>query len=293
MAKTLTSGLVGLLAMAILALTADAAEPGAVRDGRVEAELIAQHAALVPGETARVGLRLQMDNGWHTYWKNPGDSGMTTLIDWDLPDGFVAHEIDWPAPEYFEVSGLASFAYEGEIVLPVRIEVPADFTGSDVTLRATADWLVCKEQCEPGSAALSMTLPVVQNPANVLADTTHRDLFAWAAARQPRAMMDGHVTANRQGDVFTLAVREALPRVQDASATAARFFPAGPMSIAMSEPQSYEASEDRSIRLTLAANTFTDPPERLQGVLVLRRGEQLQPIKIDVPLRDVAGGGTK
>lgn len=265
--------------------------PNAVRDGRVEAELIAEHTGLMPGETTRVGLRLKMDEGWHTYWKNPGDSGLATSIDWDLPEGFEAGPIEWPAPHYFEVGGLASFGYEGEIVLPVLIQVPEDLTGNEVTLRATADWLVCKETCEAGSAALSITVPVTRNPSNLMRNTTHEALFAWSKDREPERLAEGYGNSAWSDSGVTLTVREVLPSQFDPASLAVRFFPADPQAIAMNGPQAFEVWEGRGLRVSLTNNAIFDPPERLRGVLVIRRGEQLQPIDIDLPVRGVAAGG--
>jgi len=294
--RILIAGCLGLL----IVLTAAGQEsffddsiPNAVRDGRVEAELIAEHTALVPGETAQLGLRLKMDDGWHTYWKNPGDSGMATSLHWETPDDFNIHDIDWPAPDYFEVGGLASYGYEGQIVLPVRLDVPEDFSGDEVTLRATADWLVCKELCEPGSATLVITLPVVRNLANVAVDSANKKLFTRAEARLPLSADDECVSATKRGETYTLTVREVFSfRSDDLSAMTARFYPADPMAIAMGEPQGFEFTQDGGVHVTLSANALSDPPERLRGVLVLRRGEQLQPIEIDVPLRNVVDGET-
>ncbi|MEO0515278.1 MAG: protein-disulfide reductase DsbD domain-containing protein [Planctomycetota bacterium] len=276
----------------LLAIDSVAAESSnaAVRDGRVEAELISKHTALVPGETALLGLRLTMDEGWHTYWSNPGDSGMATSITWNLPEGFAAHGIDWPAPDYYDVGGLASYAYEGQILLPVRIDVPKDITGDEVTLKATADWLVCKEQCEPGTADLAITLPVASTPADVSVDPANQPLFAWAEARQPQPIIEDRVTALRQGETYTLTVRNVLANPEHAETITARFFPNDPMAIAMGETQHHEFIHDGGVRIMLAANPLSDPPSRLQGVLVLRQGDQLQANEIDVPLRNVAAG---
>ena len=85
-----------------LALAVVAFAPGIgaapVRTAHVEAELIAERNALVPGTTATVALRLDIERGWHTYWRNPGESGLPTTLAWRLPPGYVAGDIEWPAP---------------------------------------------------------------------------------------------------------------------------------------------------------------------------------------------------
>lgn len=260
----------------------------AVRDGRVEAELIAQYTALVPGETARVGLRLEMDDGWHTYWKNPGDAGLATSLEWDLPEGFVARDIDWPAPHFFAVGGLASYGYEGEIVLPIVIEVPEDVKDDRVTLRVTADWLVCEKVCEAGAAVLTLNLPIARNAANVLADPTHQGLFAQAQADQPEPLREDAVSVVTKDGRLTLVVTDTFPYIKDSNEASARFFPEDPMAIDMTVDQTFIPSDYASISVELQPNPRADPPEQLRGVLVYRNGDRKQIYEIDTPLRDVA-----
>lgn len=128
---------------------------------RVSARLISEDESIRPGGSFVVGLRLEMDEGWHTYWKNPGDSGMPTRIEWSLPEGFTAKETLWPYPGRFETAGLVSFGYEGEVVLLTEMEAPAELEpGSTIELQAKVEWLACKEECVAGRANLSLELPV-------------------------------------------------------------------------------------------------------------------------------------
>src|SRR5690606_38956069 len=102
-----------------------ASAAGPVRVDSVEVEIVADRAAVVPGEPMRIGLRIRHDPQWHTYWRNPGDSGLPTRLDWRLPEGFEAGPIRWPAPQRLFIPPLANYGYEGEIVLPVALQVPA------------------------------------------------------------------------------------------------------------------------------------------------------------------------
>ena len=80
----------------------------------VKVELLAEPAAIKPGEPFAVGIRLSMKEHWHTYWRNPGDSGEPTQVTWKLPQGFIAGDIEWPAPSLIRVGPAANFGYEGE-----------------------------------------------------------------------------------------------------------------------------------------------------------------------------------
>ena len=137
---------------------------GPLRAGAVEAELIADQAAVVPGRAFRLGLRLKHDPHWHTYWRNPGDSGLPTRLSLTLPSGWTAGEVQWPAPQRIRVGPLANFGYDGELVLPIAVQPPARIAGTEVHLEAGASWLVCRDICVPGEAALAIRLPVAATP---------------------------------------------------------------------------------------------------------------------------------
>jgi thiol:disulfide interchange protein DsbD len=91
-----------------------------VKTPHVEAELVAATAGLVPGEPVTVALRLSMEKGWHTYWQNPGDSGLPTTLAWKLPAGIEAGPIEWPAPRELPVGPLVNYGYEGEVLHLVK-----------------------------------------------------------------------------------------------------------------------------------------------------------------------------
>jgi DsbC/DsbD-like thiol-disulfide interchange protein len=135
-----------------------------VKTPQAEAELVAERDAVVPGEPLTVALRLKAIPGWHTYWRNPGDSGEPTRIEWQLPAGFSAGEIEWPAPVRIPVGPLMNYGYKGETLLLTRIVAPAQLAaGKPVTLRAKAYWLVCEVQCLQQEGELSLTLPAARS----------------------------------------------------------------------------------------------------------------------------------
>lgn len=79
----------------------------------VKAELISQATSVQPGSSIRLGVLLTQEPGWHTYWKTPGDTGLSTTIDWTLPEGWKAGQIQWPTPNLYVVGDLTNFGYEG------------------------------------------------------------------------------------------------------------------------------------------------------------------------------------
>src|SRR5882724_617007 len=119
------SGAAVLAALGALA-SASIVCAAAVKTDHVEAELVAADTALSPGVPATVALRLAIEDGWHTYWRNPGDSGLPTTLEWKLPRGFVAGEIEWPAPKALPVGPLVNYGYDGEVLHLVTVTPPAD-----------------------------------------------------------------------------------------------------------------------------------------------------------------------
>ena len=136
----------------------------AVKTAHVEAELVAAKTALVPGEPITVALRLVLEKGWHTYWRNPGDSGLPTTLEWKLPEGVKAGPIEWPAPQMLPVGPLVNYGYEGVALHLVEIRPQRSLPiGGTTILAARADWLVCKEVCIPEGADLTLALPVAES----------------------------------------------------------------------------------------------------------------------------------
>lgn len=135
---------------------------GPKRTGRIEAELVAMSAWGAPGSTAIVAIRQVIQPGWHTYWRNPGDSGGATTLNWSLPTGVRAGGIVWPVPERQRIATLMNYGYSGEVFLPVPIEVPADARpGTTLPLVTRALFLVCSdEMCVPDELTLRLDLRV-------------------------------------------------------------------------------------------------------------------------------------
>jgi thiol:disulfide interchange protein DsbD len=154
----------------------------------VRARLIAESDAITPGGSVWLGVHLDQDPGWHTYWKNSGDAGLPTEVDWELPEGFTVSALVWPAPHrYVEAGDLITFGYSDNALLLAQLTAPSDLTGS-VTIRAGVGWLMCKELCIPGSENVELTLNIGEGEA---LDGPEAALFAAARARIPQASVDG------------------------------------------------------------------------------------------------------
>ncbi|RKR03970.1 protein-disulfide reductase DsbD family protein [Maricaulis maris] len=127
----------------------------------IEAQLVSDRAVVAPGEAFHIGLHQIMPEGWHTYWRNPGDNGLPVEIDWTLPAGVEIGEIVWPTPIELPLTDvIMDYGYKGELVLPMPVTVDPSYAGTAIELRADATWLVCDDICVPEERTLSLTLPV-------------------------------------------------------------------------------------------------------------------------------------
>ena len=258
-----------LVAITLLWLCALWALPAAaqvVRTDHVSAELVAARSAVRPGDNVQIGLFLQHAPKWHTYWRNPGDSGLPTRIEWQLPSGVEVGDIEWPAPKRLPIGPLLNYGYEGELLLPMLLTVPADARpGTELKLRATAHWLVCLDVCIPESAALELRLPVVS------ADTVPGST-AWSAdferATALRALpLQGWTTAvQRAGRDLLLTLEADTPRASGAAPPAIELFPFTEQLIETAVHEVHATPRGYAVKLRLMADAAA--PAALSGIVV-------------------------
>ena len=254
-----------LFAVAMIAAGPAGAAP--VHTEHLTVELAPQTTAAAPGGTVYVALHQKIKSGWHTYWRNPGDSGQATEIKWTLPPGWKAGPIVWPAPHRFATGPLMNYVYSDEVYLPVPIEVPADAkTGSTADLKAHANFLVCSDVCVPEEADVSLSLPVTSGtPAP---DPTFGAAITDTLAKAPKAV--GLAAAYTQKDgVLQLAVAGDPLRGIDLSKT--YFFPYDGAVIDHSKPQ-MAVRGDSGLTYTLVAGFGFQapmPPTEVAGVVMV------------------------
>ncbi len=192
-----------LLALLITAPSLLRAAPEVV--GAVTVELIAETTVVVPGERFNVALDFKLEPHWHLYWKNPGASGLPVEVEWQLPAGLSAGEIQWPAPERIELGGLMNYGYEDAVTLIVPIEAAQDFElGSAVPIQAEVSWLACEEFCMPGDASLSLALTAGAEAVK----SGEAPAFEAARARLPAPIAPWGVTAVIEGQYLVLTIEQ-------------------------------------------------------------------------------------
>jgi thiol:disulfide interchange protein DsbD len=125
-----------------------------------QAQLLLSAASAQPGETVWAGVDLKMDPGWHTYWKNAGDAGTPTKIEWTLPPGISAGAIHWPVPQKLPPAEVTTYGYENETVLLVPLTIASNVAPGSVSVAAKVSWLECKDVCIPADAAVTAKITV-------------------------------------------------------------------------------------------------------------------------------------
>jgi DsbC/DsbD-like thiol-disulfide interchange protein len=238
----------------VLALAADAGP------AHVRATLLAAQAWARPGRPLTLGVRLQMDPEWHTYWKNPGDSGLATRIRWTLPAGFEVAPILWPKPERFVAGPLASYGYSGEVLLLSEVRTPAAQSPGAIEIAARVDWLECRDVCRPGRADLSLRLEVKSAEAPPVAEVARA--FTETRTRLPRARSPWSLAATPTAGSVVLTAHGAAAAPREAY-----FFPARADWVEHAAVQTLTA-EPAGFRLRIPLGANAKLPETVEGVLV-------------------------
>ena len=274
-----------------------AAQP--VKTEHVTAELVAERSAVQPGEPLRIGLRLQHIPHWHTYWRNPGDSGLPTTLSWTLPVGSHAGEIDWPAPKRLPIGPLVNYGYEGELLLPLVYTPPADARpGSTLSLQAKATWLVCRDVCIPESATLALQLPVVGGAASADAvtpgSTEHTALFERTAGEQATPLVGWAVDAQQAGRELLVTYSKA--RDPTTPRPALQWFPYAAQLIEPAKHEVFRTDSGYAVKLRLLDGVAAPPS--LSGIVVAQGvtapgaptvwGNAQRSAEFDTPVRSVA-----
>jgi DsbC/DsbD-like thiol-disulfide interchange protein len=240
-------------------------------------DLVAENQWIAPGRQTYFGLNFRLEKGWHIYWVNPGDSGQPPHVEWHLPAGLSAGEIEWPAPRRLGTSTIVDFGYDNAVMLLVPVRASSTLpTNQAVQLGAELRVLVCREICIPGKAQISQTLPIKSMPPELDARTT--ELFTAARKSLPRQAPEGwefNVSDHKNSFVLTAKLGWQTTR--------AAFFPFEESQVDNSAPQKV-VPVATGFQLTLRkSDQLLKPIKRLKGVLELSAN---QTYVIDVAVSD-------
>lgn len=230
---------------------------------KAQASLLAEFDSIKPGTTSYLGLHLKMQPEWHTYWRNPGDSGLPTKLKWhSIPKGVELDAMQWPAPSHFIVDDQVNFGYEKETVLLIPITLTADYQGSTLAIQATASWLSCREACIREQQPVAVELAVKASPT----DRKQNPLITKAVQQLPQPL-PWPTRIHYQNQTFTLMLETPqqhaanITHILAASNTESLLKPAAP------QPPVFN---DNSLNLTLAASPYlAGVPSQMSGLVIL------------------------
>lgn len=251
------------------------AYPQASKTQHAHLSLISEHGSATSGDSQWVGLRFQLDPGWHIYWSNPGDSGEPPKVVWQLPSGFKAGDLQFPTPHRIADHGLIDYGYESDVVLLSKLTAPSAGT-SKADIGADVRYLVCREVCVPGKDHLSLSLAAGQNEKSA----SQAELIRGAQANLPQSLPpDAHVSAELVPDAMLLTVRgksTVMGEIRD-------FIPSDAQVLDNSTPPTISASGARwKIRLK-KSEQLNPSVTRLRGLLIT----STKAYNVDVPVTPV------
>ena len=242
------------------------------KSGHAELELLLGSKAYSPGTVVEAGIRLKIEEGWHSYWVNPGEGGMAPRVEWDLPEGWVAGPVLYPVPKRFMTGVLPGYGYEDEVVLPVFL-TPGENSSGSAKVGVKVSWLTCNDDaCVPGSATVTRELEAgVGDPT---ADATR---IGEALKKVPQPLAG----AGLEVEALEKAVRLEVTLPDAVDPGGAEVFPATPGAL----------DHGRKIKLTKAEgawvaevplNEYADgPPQELE--IVLAGGALKEPLLLKWP----------
>jgi thiol:disulfide interchange protein DsbD len=264
----------GLPLVAMAPLMAPLMAAAGVKDGHGEAELLSGSATYQPGKPVTVGIRLKVEEGWHSYWVNPGEGGMALGAKWTLPEGWKAGELQHPVPKRFKTGGLPGFGYEGEAVFLVDLRPPAAAT-DDAECKVKLSWLTCNDKaCVSGNAELALKLP-----AGDAAAGKDAAVIAMAAKKIPKPVPGLKLDLEESGQTLVLTLNQ--PPGLDLKDVQA--FPATPQVVDAADPLDLQAAKSGWV-IKAKKNEYAEGPATLLDI-VLAGGKLQQPVLVSWPAK--------
>jgi len=259
-----------------------------------QVRLVLSASTARPGDTVLAGVDLKMEPAWHTYWKNPGAAGMATKIEWQLPPGVTAGDIQWPLPEKLPPAEVTTYGYDKEVVLLVPLKLATDLKPGPLNLKAKVSWLECKEACVPGKGDVEATLNIgnetkISTNATIInswRDKVPAEFHGWKNAFFMRAWWE----TQANGDTRQLIIEE-FSTVADAWSPVEKsdFFPdaSDEFEIQGATEQISNTSLKHSLRKRVKKFSGNWPKE-ISGVFVIEGKGQPTAFHVTLPVADKA-----
>jgi len=266
-----------------------------VRAAHTEAQLLLSADTVRPGDTVLAGVQLKMETGWHTYWKNPGESGQATEIKWQLPPGVTAGEIQWPLPKKLPPAEVTTYGYEEEVVLLVPLTLATNLPVGSIDLKANVSWLECKDVCIPANQNVEAKLNIGDETKESADATTIR---RWQRIKGPipSSQDDLHLPFQAwwekptDKDLRPVIIR--LPHFKTDlvfNIEKADFFPYASEQFEVQATNETLPDANAEFRLRKFVKKFSgDWPKEVSGVVILQKGDIRQGVEVRLPIADKA-----
>lgn len=235
--------------------------------------MISELSQIRPGETFWVGFHLQHPEGHHSYWKHPGVVGVATSIAWDLPQGFQAGDIVWPAPEKVMMSIHPAQGYRGNVLLMVPITPPSTWDATEITLRAELDWMCCARSCHPAHR-VPFSLKV-KTGDHAIRHAENQPLFEENRKRVPCQDDKWKTQAVIDATQITLVLQPAPGNPRRVEDLGELWFFSADGTVHSAAEQHKTISADGALQLRMTRYEFGPrDPQQLRGVLRAEKGWQ-------------------
>ena len=249
----------------IATLVAAVALVAVQQDAPCTFRFVASAESVKAGGSFWVAGEYTMKPEWHVYWLNPGDSGLPTTLDVQLPEGWTIGKLQWPAPHKFDAGGLINYGYERKVLLMAEVQIPATAKPGSYTLAAKASWLACKEECVPGQGqgSVKVTLGDALRPSG--------DAAAFEAFRKEiptRTKLTGRATPTNEG------YRLEIQPLGDSAPDEAYFYAASGEALSHAAKQAVSWSAGKLVLDVKRSEYSSKTPEEIRGVLVVVRGKE-------------------
>lgn len=232
------------------------------------------------------GFHIELEEGWHTYWQNPGDSGIPARIDWELPEGFEAGAIHWPYPQLFQEGHMITYGYKKESLLFQPITLSDDVADGRYDLHADVEFLVCREACLPGFEKLSLEVEVRDGRLLPAAESAHAAFDRFLSDLPQEVEAKGAYQQESQQlqllfpDSLGEQLREAFG-ISQASALDLHFYASAENVTEASAPQEFDF-KGNTLAVDLRVSRYRNDPLSgdMEGVLVAKAGGQTQAFRL-------------
>jgi thiol:disulfide interchange protein DsbD len=257
-----------------------------------QAKLILSADTAKPGDTIWAGVDMKMDSGWHTYWKNPGAAGLATKIEWQLPPGVTAGEIQWPLPEKFPPVEVTTYGYSNEVVLLMPLTLASNLPAGSIDLKANVSWLECKDVCVPASQSVEAKLNI---GSETKTSTDAATIESWEkqvpqtnAFYQFQGRWDGPPTGDSRPLIISNDKGGADKNFEYDSAD---FFPAASDNFEVQAATETLSSWSANIALRKQVKKYSgDWPKEFSGVIVVQLGKMRIGYEVSAPIAESRTG---